>query len=339
MFGGALSNKFDLQTGVEYNRENGSGKRIGGSQSLNESAAFATLKYKILKSVDIQGGLRYIHNSRFKAPVVYNLNALWDISSKAKSRFSYGKGFRAPSLKELYFEFIDINHNVLGNDSLKAEESVYAGISTDYVFSSRFQASMNLFQNVIDNKIDLLYNSTDASKAQYYNLSGRKTTIRGIKFLVSYSPGDHLRIQAGSQLNGQSKIALDSYNWSADGSLSASYNLQKMKSKLSLYYKYNGRYVFYTANYSETGSLESVNENFLDKYHSLDFIITKWLWNEKLEIATGIKNIFDNTNILGRGSSGPHSGGGLNNNPVGWGRTVFIQLQLNLNYDRKISQE
>lgn len=339
MFGGTLSSRFDLQTGVEYSQENGSGKRIGGSQSLNEAAAFATLKYKLVKSFDIQGGLRYIHNSRFDAPLVYNLNALWDISSRAKTRISYGKGFRAPSLKELYFEFIDINHNVLGNDSLKAEESVYTGISADYIFTSRFQASMNLFQNVIDNKIDLLYNSADASKAQYYNLSGSNTTIRGVKLLVNYTPDDNLRIQAGSQLNGQSKIASGGFNWSVDGSVNASYNLQKLKSKLSLYYKYNGKYTFYTANYNETGSLESVNENFLDSYHSLDFIITKWLWNEKLEVATGVKNVFDNKNVLGRGASGPHSSGGPNNNPVGWGRTIFIQLQLNLNYERKISQE
>lgn len=38
-------------------------------------------------------------------------------------RFSAGKGFRAPTLKELTFNFVDANHIVLGNDSLKAERS------------------------------------------------------------------------------------------------------------------------------------------------------------------------------------------------------------------------
>ena len=28
------------------------------------------------------------------------------------------KGFRAPSLKELYLEFVDINHNIVGKFSL-----------------------------------------------------------------------------------------------------------------------------------------------------------------------------------------------------------------------------
>lgn len=337
MAGGKLLAKADLQTGIEYNQENGSGKRIGGDQSLSETSVFASLKYKFFKIFDLQGGVRYIYNSQFDAPLVYNFNALWDINSKAKLRLSYGKGFRAPSLKELYFEFIDINHNVLGNDSLQAEQSVYAGLNADYGINKNLSTSLNLFQNIIDNKIDLLYNSTDASKAQYYNLSGKKTTIRGLKLLLNYSADNKLKVQAGGQVNGQSKIASSSYNWSTDASLNTSYNFQKLKSKLSLYYKYNGRFVFYTANYDETGTLESVNENFLDKYHSLDFIVTKWFWDDKVEISTGVKNAFNNTNILGRGSSGVHSGGGANDNPVGWGRSFFVQLQFNLNYDRKIN--
>jgi outer membrane receptor for ferrienterochelin and colicins len=335
--GGKPGKKFDLQSGLEYNQENGSGKRIGGKQSLKEGAGFTSLKYSLLKRLNFQAGARYIYNSRFSAPLVYNFNALWDISPKASLRLAYGKGFRAPSLKELFFEFIDINHHVLGNDSLKAEESTYIGINADYTFNPQWSLSLNLFRNEIDNKIDLLYNSSDASKAQYFNLSGEKTYIEGAKLILNFNINNKLKLQAGSQLNGQSKISSGQYNWTTDASLNTSYFLQELKSRLSIYYKYNGKYFFYTANYNEYGALESVKENFLDKYHSLDFIVTKWLYKERMELSTGIKNIFDNKNILGRGSSGPHGGGdGPNNNPVGWGRTLFLQFQLNLNYDRKI---
>lgn len=338
MLGGKLMPKMNMQSGFEFNRENGTGKRIGGDRSLEEIAAFTSFKYEVLESFDVQAGLRLIHNSDFDAPLVYNFNALWNINSKARLRFSYGKGFRAPSLKELHFEFIDINHNVLGNDSLMAEESVYTGLNADYAFTNRLNASLNIFRNVIDDKIDLLYNSTDASKAQYYNLSGKKTTLQGLKVQLNYE-WNKLRLRAGTQVNGQSKISSPKFNWWTDGSFNASYNFQKLKTKLSLYYKYNGKFVFYTANYDETGSLESINENFLDKFHSLDFIISKWLWDERIEISTGVKNAFDNTNILGRGSSGVHSGGGSNDNPVGWGRSFFLQLQFNLNHERPFSTE
>ncbi len=339
MLGGKLSNKVEMQSGLEYNQENGFGKRIGGDQSMSEAAVFSSFKYMLIKPLQFQAGLRYIHNSRYNAPLLFNFNALLDVSSKAKIRLSYGKGFRAPSLKELYFEFVDINHNVLGNTRLKPEESIYTGFNADYIFSKLLNASFSLFQNVIDKKIDLLYNSTDASKAQYFNLPG-KTTIGGLKLLFTFNMNDKIRVQTGAQLNGQSKLATNQYNWSTDASMNASYNLKKLQSKISLYYKYNGEILFYTADYDETGGLEKVNENFLDKYHSLDVIITKWLWNEKVEISTGVKNAFNNTNILGRGSSGPHSGGdGPNNNPVGWGRSFFVQLQFNLNYDRNVPQK
>lgn len=340
MLGGQIVKKLDFQSGVEYNNETGSGKRIKGEKSINEIAGFVSLKYNILKNLDLQSGFRYIYNSRYDAPLIYSFNAMWNASKKAKVRLSLGKGFRAPSLKELFFEFVDINHNVLGNDSLKAEVSYFGGISFDYTFNNKISASINAFRSGIIDKIDLLYNSTDASKAQYFNLSGKTTTVQGLKMALNVSVLKNVKIQTGVQVNGQSKIDSDAYYWSTDGSVNASYNFPKLKSKFSAYYKYNGKYVFYTANFDETGSLESVNENFLDKYHSLDLIFTKWLKNEQFEISAGIKNAFDNTNILGRGSSGPHSGGdGPNTNPVGWGRTFFVQLQLNLNYERNNATE
>lgn len=336
MLGGKITRKMEMQSGMEFSYEEGSGKRIGGEKYMNEAAVFATLKYSILNRLDVQGGLRFIRNSRFDAPLIYNFNTLWNINSAMNLRFSYGRGFRAPSLKELYFEFVDINHHVLGNENLKAEESVYAGMNAEYTVNRKINTSLNLFQNIIDNKIDLLYNSVDAGKAQYYNLSGKKTTIRGMKLMVTLKTDDKLTFQAGSQLNGQSKITSGSYNWTTDASVNFMYTLQQLKSRLSLYYKYNGKYIFYTANYDDNGTLEAVVENYLNKYHSLDVILTKWLWNERFEISGGLKNAFNNKNVIGRGSSGPHSGGdGPNTTPVGWGRTLFLQIQLNMDYDHK----
>lgn len=333
MLGGNIADKLEMQSGLEYNQENGSGKRIGGDRSINEAAGFLSLKYNLIKPLSIQTGARYIHNSQFNAPLVYNFNTLWDVNSKAKMRFSLGKGFRAPSLKELYFEFIDVNHNVLGNDSLKAEESFFLGFSTDYDLTKNLDAHLSISQNIIDNKIELLYDSQDPTKAQYFNLPGKPTYVRGIKASLNFNWQQKLRIEAGTQITGQSKINSSIYNWSTDLMLNGSYNFQKLKSKISAYYKYNGKYILYTADFNEFKEIEKINENFLNKYHSLDIILTKWLWDEKLEISTGVKNVFDNKNVIGKGTSGPHSGGD-GSNPVGWGRTLFLQLQFNLNHDK-----
>jgi len=340
MVGGMLNEKMELQSGAELNREDGLGKRIGGEKSMTEYAGFTSLKYEFLKAFNAQAGLRYLYNNKFDAPIVYSFNTMWDVNSKAKIRFSLGKGFRAPSLKEMYFEFIDINHHVLGNATLQPEESFYLGLNSDIIFNTNLNLNFGIFQNSIENKIDLLYNSKDASKAQYFNLSNKKTIIKGAKFMLNINISDNLKFQTGSQLTGLSKITeSDKYNWSADASFNSTYYLQKAKAKASVYYKYNGKYVFYTASYNEIGTLSSINENFLNHYNVLDVIVTKWLFDDQLELSLGVKNLFNNINIIGKGSSGPHGGGeGANDNPVGWGRTFFIQMQFNLSHDGKISE-
>ena len=42
------------------------------------------------------------------------------------------KGFRSPSIKELYFEFVDVNHNILGNENLVPEDSDNLQFNLDY---------------------------------------------------------------------------------------------------------------------------------------------------------------------------------------------------------------
>ena len=67
-------------------------------------------------------------------------------------RFSYAKGFRSPSLKELFFEFVDINHNIVGNRNLQSENSDNFQINLDFEerFNDfKFELGTKLFYNDI----------------------------------------------------------------------------------------------------------------------------------------------------------------------------------------------
>jgi outer membrane receptor for ferrienterochelin and colicins len=69
---------------------------------------------------------------------------------------SYAQGFRAPSLKELYFNFVDINHFIIGNENLKAERSQNSYLVVNYEkrFSKdRYSLSGKLFHNKIKDRI------------------------------------------------------------------------------------------------------------------------------------------------------------------------------------------
>lgn len=56
-------------------------------------------------------------------PFIPSINAKLALTSDIDFRLSYARGFRSPSLRELYFSFFDANHQVVGNPDLKAETS------------------------------------------------------------------------------------------------------------------------------------------------------------------------------------------------------------------------
>ena len=65
------------------------------------------------------------------------------------------------------------------------------------------------------------------------------------------------------------------------------YFLKNKKLSLSAFYKFTGKLpVFYNDN-------NQLVESSIDSYHILDFIINKALFNDRLKLKIGIKNLFD----------------------------------------------
>src|SRR5690606_12654928 len=73
-------------------------------------------------------------------------------------RLSYGRGFRAPSLRELYFNFFDASHSIEGNPSLKAELSHSFSASWNARFLEdkfwKLNSTLSAFHNDVENMID-----------------------------------------------------------------------------------------------------------------------------------------------------------------------------------------
>jgi outer membrane receptor for ferrienterochelin and colicins len=154
-----VDSKFNFQSGIDINTESGKGERItGGEQSIADYAAFFSVKWDPWKPLSIQPGLRFIYNTKYQAPLVYSLSVKWDIYSGLSARGSYSKGFRSPSIKELYLYFVDVNHNVQGNPDLQAEQSNNFNLVLQYGIENRktaWSTELTGFYNVIDNGITL----------------------------------------------------------------------------------------------------------------------------------------------------------------------------------------
>ena len=112
------------------------------------------------------------------------------------------------------------------------------------------------------------------------------------------------------------------FSFSTDVSSNVSYNWLSRQMNFLISYKYTGRLPqFYS---TESGEIE---EGFIEAYHWMDISVTKSFWQERIILGLGVKNLFDYTNIESGGiTTGTHSSGS-GTYPVGWGRSLFVNLR------------
>ncbi len=75
------------------------------------------------------------------------------------------------------------------------------------------------------------------------------------------------------------------------------------------------------------GQLEGTSQQYMSGYHTLDLTVSKDLFENRLNISAGCKNIFNVMLVNSFGSIDPHNtsdGSGA----AGYGRTFFLSLRL-----------
>jgi len=328
--------KVTFQTGYDINMETGTGKRMDGRKSIYEYAAFAGLRYDPAENFSVQPGIRLIYNTRYNAPLVYSLSLKWDPTKDLQLRTSAGRGFRSPSLKELYLDFRDSNHNVTGNDDLLAEKSFSLNGSAIWRLEagkSIFTFNTSSYYNRMKNKIDLLYDPIDPTGARYMNIPGKNYVTKGGSFEIQYKLHPRFTLNTGINLTGKSSLAdLSRFTWSENFTAGFNYKNLKYKFSLSLLYKYTGIYRDFRGEFDLNDQIGSITEVFMNDYNILDINISRAFLNEKVMLSTGAKNLFNITNVLARGGgSTVHGSDGSSESPVGWGRTFFIKAGYHFN--------
>lgn len=313
----------NYEAGYDFNHENMLGKRIKDKvQTIGDYAAFVSAEFSPVKQWVFRPGVRYAYNTVYKAPIIPSLNILYSTDKGISVRASYARGFRAPSLKELYFNFVDVNHNIVGNENLKAESSNNFSLNFTWRTAPKntvLKTDVSAFYNQIENMITL----TQLVGTSYTYANIGKYNSMGLQASVDYWVGK-FRFGVGGSYIGRSGVDVSTMSYSPEGRSTIAYTSEKAGLNVSLFYKYTGRLqTFYK---SVDGQ---ILQNFISAYNTMDITVSKFLWKRRINITTGCKNLMNVRNVQANVQGGVH-GAGSNTAPMAWGRTVFIKLDINL---------
>ncbi|MFT4024964.1 MAG: TonB-dependent receptor [Flavihumibacter sp.] len=313
--------------------------------SINDYGFYGGMGYYQKPSLYIQGALRWLHNSKFRAdslnflglelPVVPSLNIKYDISDAATIRLAYTKSFRAPGLRELYWDFQDANHSINGNPALKPEVADNITASATLTWRRgrhRFGISPMAYYNYILQKIELVDKdrSTMEPDRQYVNVAmiyqniARFRTYGGsLGFLYSYNDRFTVRPAVGMLMRSGSN-SLNKVYHTPEANATVTYADNWSDITFSLFYKYNGRLSRFGIN--RDGQLQDRSQG---DYHLLDVSMAK-NFGAKWVATVGLKNIANVTEVeqTSRGDTGESDYSPRL--PVAQGRQAFVRLTLQL---------
>lgn len=301
---GAWSNvnpfhQITFQTGYDINLDKGIGiKLTNGLQHIYDFALFGSLDYKWNDHISLRPGIRIIYNTRYGAPVVPSINALFVIRKNYSLRLGYSRGFRSPSLKELDLFFVDANHNITGNENLIAETSnnLQASLSIKNAiedFPLTFEVSS--FYNNIQNIITLALVNQTSQLFTYVNIDRYETT--GLNFSASFS-NDKFSYNTGFQMLGTYNSLSENYSGVTHFSMTPEFqndftiHLLKYKSDISIYFKNVG-----TTPGFALDDQQQTYETFIQPYSIVDITLMKKCFKDLCSFNFGIKNVLNVVNI------------------------------------------
>jgi len=326
-----IGSRFDYTVGYDVNLQFATSLKINGKQKkVQDYAAYVNLSYELWKDkLKAQAGFRGAYNTVYNPPVIPTINILYTPVKKLQVRASYAEGYRAPSLKEMYLSFIDLNHYIVGNETLKAESSKHVQLSASY---QAYEKDNDYLQFIVTGYYNDVYNGitlaptnpedTNSIKYTYANLSHQSNTITTFQADGQYA---NFHYQLGYSYN---YTFADPGNYNAFSANEVTATLQYMWKKpginFNTVYKLTGRQPFLQSNIDGSASYNGTQ----NAYHLCDVSLEKKFFERKLQVIAGVKNLFDfqQATISGRVSAGTHGGGVASFLP----RSVFTSLRLSL---------
>ncbi|MFT3907618.1 MAG: TonB-dependent receptor [Steroidobacteraceae bacterium] len=263
------------------------------SAKTSESSLYAQLQAEVAQGLTLTAGERYDDHETFGSHSTGQLAAAWALPSHTVLRASWGQGFKAPSLYQLYASYY-------GNPALKPEQSDSwdTGIEQRWGHGS---VTATYFSRHSTNLI-----TYDPFTYVYYNTA--KAQADGVELSAELRPTHALTLSA----NYTNLRTIDKSPGSDTYGLQL---LRRPKSSANVGVTYQwpvGLKTGVTARYSSGGIDQDFNDYpdyprvQLDSYTLVDLRVAYPLLEQKLELYGRVENLFDKdyATVLGYGTLG-----------------------------------
>ena len=215
-FSQIIGSSQQLQGGLEYWRDEYSGiNRLRNDSGEQASIGTMWLQHRLTLGgrVTTTLGLRTDHHSEFGNAVSPKIAANARLGGGVSARASYGRGFRAPDIGQLYYRFLNPSsiYQVIGNMNLQPEYANSLQIGGEYVtVARRARFGVNLFRNDVEDLIEsvsLGFAATPAQVTEIMTREGLDMSFRPVagRLLLTYKNINNA-VTEGVELDGEVAI-------------------------------------------------------------------------------------------------------------------------------------
>lgn len=303
-----------ITSGLEYFYDDVFALRIEDSTKFNKDyVVFFQDEININKNFNVTIGARNDFNKDFGNSISPKASLMYK-HKKINYRLTFANGFRAPGIKERYYDF-DIGVVAFkGNQNLKPEKSYYISKSIEYL-TSNSNLSVNVYYNylndmIMEKKIPDIYNGytyENFSKVEIYGFDfiSRQKIVKNLTANAGYSYIHAIDFNTKEFLVGVSKHS---------ATFGAEY-LKKVKSN-EFGFMLNGK-IFGKKQFENINSLGEIFEDEFPTYTLWKATIVSKFINQAVIFNFGIDNIFNYKTI----------GDLVNTDP---GRRFFVSIKISV---------
>lgn len=251
-------------------------------KEINTWAGYIQDEWQMNDKLLVIPSVRYDHDSSFGGEVTPKIGATYFISDNSRIKANWGKGFKAPTISELYMVMEramgPMTVRVEGNPDLKPEKSTSWDISFEAEKDNNF-GKLTYFNNDVKNLITTKQTGNSYFEQGYVNVD--EAEIDGVEMEIGRNLDDKWTIKATSNwLDATDKVSGDRLD-----------NRARNMTTLQLLYD----------DHDDWGYSAILWQQWANKYHYDDndynFTTTNFVLNKKFgegnRVYAGVDNIFD----------------------------------------------